>query len=44
MLVVVEWEDFACRLACVNPAGEKKKKKKREGKIKGSVPCRVAAS
>lgn len=28
MLVVVEWEDFACRLACVNPAGSENKRQR----------------
>lgn len=38
MLVVVEWEDFARRLLCVNPAGEEKKrrKKKRQRSLSGS--------
>lgn len=37
MLVVVEWEDFARRLACVNPAGEGKKKERRKKKRQCSL-------
>lgn len=44
MLVVVEWEDFACRLACVNPAGAEEKRREGKKKKRGSVPCRLAAS